>query len=87
MGILEAIGDTPMVRLDRVVPPNCAEIFARLEWENPAGSMKDRMAAAVIARAEEDGRTTKKLILDMIEVARGFAAHAERRGSEPPWSI
>ena len=45
-----------MVRLRKVVPPNGAEIFAKLEWENPTGSMKDRMAQAVISRAEEDGR-------------------------------
>jgi cysteine synthase A len=45
-----------MVRLRKVVPPNCADIFVKLEWENPTGSMKDRMAEAVIARAEEDGR-------------------------------
>ena len=45
-----------MVRLQRVVPPDCAAIYAKLEWENPTGSMKDRMALAVIARAEADGR-------------------------------
>jgi len=45
-----------MVRLRKVVPPGCAEIFVKLEWENLTGSVKDRMAAAVIARAEEDGR-------------------------------
>ena len=45
-----------MVRLRKVVPPNSADIFAKLEWENPTGSMKDRMAQAVISRAEEDGR-------------------------------
>jgi cysteine synthase A len=56
MEILSAIGNTSMVRLSKVVPPGCAEIFAKLEWENPTGSMKDRMAHAVIARAEEDGR-------------------------------
>lgn len=38
------------------MPDGCADILAKLEWENPTGSMKDRMAAAVIARAEEDGR-------------------------------
>jgi cysteine synthase len=54
--ILHAIGDTSMVRLRKVVPPNCADIFVKLEWENPTGSMKDRMAQAVIARAEADGR-------------------------------
>jgi cysteine synthase A len=45
-----------MVRLRKVVPLNCADIFVKLEWENPTGSMKDRMARAVISRAEEDGR-------------------------------
>lgn len=56
MDILDAIGNTSLVRLRKVVPPDCAEIFVKLEWENPTGSMKDRMAAAVIARAEADGR-------------------------------
>lgn len=56
MNILNAIGNTPLVRLHRVVPSDCAKVFAKLEWENPTGSVKDRMAQAVIARAEEDGR-------------------------------
>jgi len=56
MDILGAIGGTSMVRLRKVVPPGSADVFAKLEWENPTGSMKDRMALAVITRAEEDGR-------------------------------
>jgi cysteine synthase A len=56
MNILDAIGNTSLVRLGKVVPPGCADIFVKLESENPTGSMKDRMARAVIARAEEDGR-------------------------------
>jgi len=56
MDILEAIGNTSLVRLRKVVPPDCADVFVKLEWENPTGSVKDRMARAVIARAEEDGR-------------------------------
>jgi cysteine synthase len=56
MDILRAIGNTSMVRLRKIVPPNSAEIFVKLEWENPTGSMKDRMADAVISRAEQDGR-------------------------------
>jgi cysteine synthase A len=56
MNILDAIGNTSMVRLHKVVPADCAEILVKLEWENPTGSMKDRMARAVISRAEEDGR-------------------------------
>jgi len=56
MNILQAIGNTSMVRLRKVVPPTCASIFVKLEWENPTGSMKDRMAQAVISQAERDGR-------------------------------
>jgi cysteine synthase A len=56
MDILDAIGNTSMVRLRRIVPPDDASVFAKLEWENPTGSMKDRMALAVISRAEADGR-------------------------------
>ena len=56
MDILQVIGNTSLVRLLKVVPPDGADIFAKLEWENPTGSVKDRMARAVILRAEEDGR-------------------------------
>ena len=56
MSVLEAIGNTSMVRLRKVVPPGCAEVLVKLEWENPTGSLKDRMAVAVISRAEADGR-------------------------------
>src|SRR5262245_51045400 len=56
MDILRAIGNTSMVRLQKVVPPHCGDVFVKLEWENPTGSVKDRMALAVITRAEEDGR-------------------------------
>jgi len=56
MDVLKAIGGTSLVRLRKVVPAGCAEILAKLEWENPTGSMKDRMAEAVISRAEADGR-------------------------------
>ncbi len=56
MSVLDAIGDTTLTRLRRVVPDDCAEIWVKLEWENPTGSVKDRMARAVIERAEADGR-------------------------------
>lgn len=56
INILQAIGDTSLVQLQKVVPPGCAKIFVKLEWENPTGSMKDRTAQAMISRAEEDGR-------------------------------
>src|SRR5262249_36092865 len=50
------IGNTSLVRLRRVVAPGGAEMMVKLEWENPTGSMKDRMARSVITRAEQDGR-------------------------------
>jgi cysteine synthase len=53
--ILDAIGDTPLVRLRRCVPLNGAELWLKLEYRNPTGSMKDRMALAMIEGAERDG--------------------------------
>ena len=53
--ILEAIGNTPLVRLHRCAPANGAEVWLKLEYRNPTGSMKDRMALAMIAGAERDG--------------------------------
>jgi cysteine synthase len=53
--ILEAIGDTPLVRLHRCAPANGAELWLKLEYRNPTGSMKDRMALAMIEGAERDG--------------------------------
>ena len=54
--VLDAIGNTPLIELHRVVPPGCARIFVKVEGNNPTGSMKDRMAQAMIAGAERDGR-------------------------------
>jgi cysteine synthase len=54
IGILDAIGDTALVRLRRI-PPEGAEIWVKLEYRNPTGSMKDRMALAMIEGAERDG--------------------------------
>ena len=53
--ILDAIGNTPLVRLARCAPPNGAELWLKLEYRNPTGSMKDRMALAMIEGAERDG--------------------------------
>jgi cysteine synthase A len=53
--ILGAIGNTPLIRLRRCAPPNGAELWLKLEYRNPSGSMKDRMALAMIEGAERDG--------------------------------
>ena len=53
--VLDAIGSTPLARLRALAPENGAEIWVKLEYLNPTGSMKDRMALAVIEGAERDG--------------------------------
>jgi cysteine synthase len=53
--ILGAIGNTPLVRLQSCAPRNGAEVWLKLEYTNPTGSMKDRMALAMIEGAERDG--------------------------------
>ena len=53
--MLETIGNTPLVRLCRMPPPNAAEVWLKIEGANPTGSYKDRMALAMIQGAEEDG--------------------------------
>src|SRR5688572_18402963 len=55
MTVLTTIGDTPLVRLQRLAPENGAEIWVKLEYLNPTGSMKDRMALSMIEGAERDG--------------------------------
>ena len=54
--VLDAIGNTPMVELRRLRPPGAARVVAKLEFTNPTGSMKDRVAKAMIEAAERDGR-------------------------------
>ncbi len=56
--ILHCIGNTSLVPLRRIVPGNGSRILLKLESENPTGSMKDRMALAMIQAAEADGRLT-----------------------------
>ena len=55
-GGLGAIGDTPVVRVSRIVEPGMAEVWVKLEAANPTGSYKDRMALAMIEGAERSGR-------------------------------
>ena len=55
-GMLAGIGNTPAVRLERLVEPGMAEVWVKLEAANPTGSYKDRMALAMIEGAERDGR-------------------------------
>ena len=86
--VVESIGNTPIVALREVVPPGSARILAKLEWANPTGSMKDRMAKAVIEAAAADGRLapggtvveytagTTGISLALICAAKGYNFHA-----------
>jgi cysteine synthase len=54
--ITQLVGETPMLQLKRLVPPGSADVFAKLEYLNPGGSVKDRAAIGIIRRAEKDGK-------------------------------
>ncbi|AGA59695.1 cysteine synthase A [Thermobacillus composti KWC4] len=54
--VTELIGDTPLVRLNRLVPEGSAEIYVKLEYQNPGASVKDRIAISMIEEAEKQGR-------------------------------
>lgn len=85
--VLDAIGNTPMIELRRVVPSGSARVMAKLEWSNPTGSMKDRMAKAVVEAAEADGRLTSGgtvveytagttgISLALVCAAKGYGLH------------
>jgi len=85
--ILEAIGNTPLVGLQRLAPPGSARVVVKLESANPTGSMKDRVARAMIERAAADGRLaaggtvveytagTTGISLALVCAALGFKAH------------
>ena len=54
--ITQLVGETPILQLKRLVGPDSADVFAKLEYLNPGGSVKDRAAIGIIKRAEEEGR-------------------------------
>jgi len=86
--ILDSIGNTPIVQLRKVVPPRSARVLVKLEWANPTGSMKDRMAKAAVERAEADGRLrpggtvvdytggSTGISLAFVCAAKGYGFHA-----------
>ncbi|NKI24587.1 cysteine synthase A [Paenibacillus dendritiformis] len=53
--VTELIGNTPLVRLNRIVPEGSAEIYVKLEYQNPGASVKDRIAISMIEVAEQEG--------------------------------
>ena len=68
-GILNLIGNTPLVRLNKVVPPSSAKVYAKLESMNPGGSVKDRICLSMIRDAEEKGLMNKDTVV--IEATSG----------------
>ena len=54
--ILETIGNTPMIRINKMCPNKDVNIFAKVEGFNPTGSIKDRIAVAMIEQAEAEGK-------------------------------
>ena len=81
--ILDAIGHTPLVELPRLSPKKGVRIFAKLEGNNPTGSLKDRIALYMIRRAEENGDLTRdKTILEATSGNTGIslAMIGQRKG-------
>ena len=72
--ILELIGNTPIVRINRLNPNKKVNIFAKLEGQNPGGSIKDRIALKMIEQAEKKGELTKnKTIIEATSGNTGIA--------------
>lgn len=87
-GVLAGIGNTPLIELTKLVPTGSARVLAKLEWANPTGSMKDRMAVAVVEGAEASARLTPGdtvieytagttgISLALVCAAKGYHFHA-----------
>ena len=91
MNILDSIGNTPLVELRRVVPAGSAHVLVKLEWANPTGSMKDRMALAAIEGAEASGKlrtggTIVEYTAGTTGISLAFVAAAKGYGIEIVYS-
>jgi cysteine synthase len=101
-GVLDAIGNTPLVTLTRIVPEGIGRIVAKLESANPTGSMKDRLARTLIQRAAErgdlpDGGTvveytagTTGISLAFVAAALGYRSHfafSDAFSDEKRWTM
>lgn len=83
--ICQVIGKTPMVKLNRQCRPDMAEVYVKLEFQNPGGSVKDRIAHSMIQALENDGKISENTMLveptsgntgiglAMVAAAKGYA--------------
>ena len=72
--ILQTIGNTPLVRINRLIPNRNTTVYAKLEGLNPTGSIKDRIALSMIQQAEVEGKLTKgKTIIEPTSGNTGVA--------------
>ncbi len=69
--ILQAIGKTPLVRLNRLPGKDSAEVYAKLEAFNPMGSVKDRIALAMVEQAEREGKLRPDMEIVLVEPTSG----------------
>lgn len=59
----ELVGNTPLVKLNRIVPEGSADVYLKLEYQNPSGSVKDRAAREMIMQAEESGHLKEGTVI------------------------
>lgn len=61
--VVQAIGDTPMIRINRIIPPGQATVFAKCEFFQPLNSVKDRIGVSMIEAGERDGKVKKDTVI------------------------
>ncbi len=72
--MIELVGDTPLVKINHIVPNKRAKVYAKLERYNPAGSVKDRIAKYMIGYGEKEGLLTKdKIVIEPTSGNTGIA--------------
>ncbi|MCD6229503.1 MAG: cysteine synthase family protein [Candidatus Diapherotrites archaeon] len=72
--ITSLIGNTPLIRINKILPKNTADVYAKLEWYNIGSSIKDRVAFRIIEKAEEEGKIEEgKTILEATSGNTGIA--------------
>jgi cysteine synthase A len=82
--VLDLVGNTPLVRINRICGAGAATLYGKLESQNPAGSVKDRIAVAMVCEAERTGRL--QLGATIVEPTSGNTGIGRSRQGLPPHS-